>query len=340
MFSLPPKSPKISCKMGKHLTLSQRYTISVLKKQQMSQKDIALIIGRDKSVISRELSRNKDNRSDKYRFDLAQRKCNIRHAEKPKHIRFTDEIKEQVIKALENKYSPEQITGRFRLENKNIVSHETIYRFVWQNKKNGGELYTNLRNRGKKYRKRGCKKDKRGSIQNRVDIDMRPAIVEKKERFGDFEADTIIGKNHKKAMMTLNDRATGYGFIRKLESKDANILASKAIHTLYKFQNYTHTITSDNGHEFAKHEKIAKTLNIDFYFAKPYHSWERGANENYNRLVRQYFPKGMDFDKITFGEIRKVQNELNNRPRKRLAFFTPKEILEKLNIFSKVAFIT
>lgn len=150
--------------MGKHLTEAQRYTISVLKKQNMSQKDIALIIGRDKSVVSRELSRNQDKRSGEYRYDLAQRKCDKRHSEKPKHIRFTEEIKEHVIKAIENKYSPEQITGRFKLENKEVVSHETIYQFIWQDKKAGGSLFTNLRNRGKKYKKPSVKKSKRGVL--------------------------------------------------------------------------------------------------------------------------------------------------------------------------------
>jgi len=323
-----------------HLTVEQRYTISILLKKKLSPSVIADCLGRNKSVISREIKRNCDQRSGEYRYELAQKKCNTRHAEKPKKILFTAEIQDQVITKLKDKFSPEQIVGQSKLEGVECVSHETIYRFVWKEKAAGGDLYMHLRNKGKKYRKRGNNKDARGIIPNRIDIDQRPKIVEKKERFGDFEADTIIGKNHKRALLTINDRATGYGFIRKLESKDADIVAKKMINALNPFEEYSHTITSDNGREFAHHEKVADKLTLDFFFAKPYHSWERGANENFNRLVRQYFPKGTDFNCITVGDVRKVQNALNSRPRKRLGFFSPKEILEKLNIFDKVAFIT
>ena len=304
--------------MGKHLTVEQRYTISVLKEKGMLQKEIADTIGKDKSVICRELKRNCDLRNGEYRYALAQKKCDTRHFEKPKHIRFNNQIRERVIKAINQKLSPEQIVGRSLLENKECVSHETIYRFIWEDKASCGNLYKNLRNKGRRYRKRGTGKNARGIIPNRVDIEQRPKIVDKKERFGDFEIDTIIGKNHKKALLTINDRASGYGIIRKLESKDADIVAKKIISALNPFYEYTHTITSDNGHEFAKHEKISDSLDINFYFAKPYHSWERGSNENFNRLVRQYFPKGSDFNLISFGDVRKVQNALNNRPRKRL----------------------
>lgn len=326
--------------MGKHLTVEQRYTISVLKEKGMKQKEIADTIVKDKSVISRELKRNCDQRNGEYRYILAQKKCDTRHAEKPKHICFTNEIREDVKRAITQKLSPEQIVGRSSLENKKCVSHETIYRFIWEDKASGGNLYKHLRNKGKRYKKRGSKKDTRGIIPNRVDIGQRPEIVDKKERFGDFEIDTIIGKNHKKAILTVNDRATGYGIIRKLESKDANMVAKKVIAALNPFYEYSHTITSDNGHEFARHQKIAGSLDIDFFFAKPYHSWERGANENFNRLVRQYFPKKTDFTLISVADVKRVQNALNNRPRKRLDFFSPKEILENLNLFRNVAFIT
>lgn len=322
------------------ITVEQRYTISVLLEQQMMQKDIAKIMGKNKSVISREINRNCDQRSGEYRYELAQKKCNARHAEKPKKIRLTSKIQKRVCKNLKNNFSPEQIVGRSKLESKECVSIETIYCFVWKDKASGGSLHKHLRNKGKRYRKRGSNKDTRGIIPNRIDIDQRPEIVEKNERFGDFEADTIIGQNHQKALLTINDRATGYAMIRKLESKDSDVIVHTVVGALSPFEAYSHTITSDNGREFAKHEKIADKLNLNFYFAKPYHSWERGANENYNRLVRQYFPKGTNFSLVTVGDVQKVQNALNNRPRKRLGFFTPNEVLRKLNFLTKVAFIT
>jgi transposase, IS30 family len=323
-----------------HLTSEQRYTISVLLKSQMKPSDIAKHIDKDKSVVSREVRRNCDQRSGEYRYELAQKKCEARHAEKRKNVRFTVKIQNQVIRKLTDNYSPEQIVGRLKAEGADCVSHEAIYQFIWENKSTGGNLYKHLRNKGKRYRKRGSAKDARGIIPNRTDIDQRPEVVEHKKRFGDFETDTIIGENHKKALLTINDRATGYGIIRKLESKEACLVAEKMIKALMPFSEYTHTITSDNGLEFARHEKVAEKLSLDFYFAKPYHSWERGSNENYNRLVRQYFPKGTNFNQVTIGDIRKVQNALNNRPRKRFGYLTPNEMLENLNIFDKVAFIT
>ena len=323
-----------------HITVEQRYTISVMLKKQVKPKVIADTIGKDKSVISREIKRNCDQRSGEYRFDLAQKKCNLRHANKAKHIRFTEQVQTHVIKELENKLSPEQISGQAKLLGIACVSCESIYQFVWNDKAAHGKLHKHLRNKGRRYRKRGAHKDKRGIIPNRIDISLRPKIVEKKIRFGDLEIDTIIGKNHKKALLTITDRAIGYGIIRKLDSKDTDRVAKKTIQALTPFSKYVHTITSDNGLEFSAHEKISKKLEIDYYFARPYCSWERGANENYNRLVRQYFPKGTDFTKVTVGDIKKVQNAINNRPRKRLDYISPKQMLEKLNIFEKVAFIT
>lgn len=325
--------------MGKHLTVEQRYTIFVLLQKDMSQSEIASYIGKSKSTISRELNRNCDQRDGGYCYLLAQKKCDGRHSSKAKHIRLTDQIKERIIESLNADLSPEQIVGRSKLEEIDCVSHETIYRLIWKDKASNGNLFRHLRNKGKRYKKRGCK-DNRGIIPNRVDIDNRPKIVEKRERFGDFEADTIIGKNHKKALLTLTDRATGYGIIRKIETKDSETIATKIISSLSGLSNFIHTITSDNGLEFAQHEKVSEKLDVDFYFAKPYQAWVRGTNENFNRLVRQYFPKGTDFDTITIGDIKKVQNALNKRPRKRLNFYSPNEILKNLNIFSNVAFIT
>ena len=169
-----------------------------------------------------------------------------------------------------------------------MVSHETIYQWIWQDKRMGGELHKRLRRQGRKYSKRGSKNAGRGFIPNRVDIDQRADIVEQKQRFGDLDIDTIIGKNHKGAILTINDRATSRVWIRKLSGKEAAPLAKKTAAALRKVKRLLYTITADNGKEFAKHEEIAQELDISFYFCKPYHSWERGANENTNGLIRQY----------------------------------------------------
>lgn len=323
----------------KHLTREQRYTISVMKGK-LNQSEIAKAIGKDKSVVSRELKRNCDKRSGRYNYDLAQRKYERRQREKPKHQRFTTEVEDYVKKQLSNDFSPEQIAGRAKLEGVTCVSHEIIYQYIWVDKRKKGDLHTHLRHKGRKYQKRGNKTDKRGCIKNRVSIEQRPAIVDEKKRFGDFEADTIIGKNHKGAILTINDRSSSFVIIRKLEGKEADGLAEKLIEALTPIREYVLTITNDNGKEFAQHERIGKELNTNVYFARPYHSWERGANENMNGLIRQYLPKGISFENITDKQIYDIQNKLNNRPRKKLNFLTPNEFIRNNFAIDKVAFMT
>lgn len=299
------------------------------------QYEIANVLGKNKSVISRELSRNCDRRSGEYKYDLAQRKCDNRHRLKPKAARFTEAIGNRIQNLLEEKYSPEQIVGLSIKEGFDIVSHERIYQHIWQDKKQKGDLYIHLRNQGKRYRKRGNTKDNRGIIKDRISIENRPDIVDEKERFGDLEIDTIIGKNHKGAIVTINDRATGLLRMKKVKSKKAELVKKACLELLLDLKPYIHTITADNGKEFAYHKEISQALEIDFYFARPYHSWERGANENLNGLIRQYIPKNTDFSTISNRKIAKIQEDLNNRPRKRFNFESPNTIFNQ-----KVAFIT
>ncbi len=311
-----------------------------MKANNYSQVAIARAIGKHKSVISRELKRNCDKRSGEYRYDLAQRKYEERMKKKPKKRYFTDEVKAETEALLKMDYSPEQIVGRLKLEGKPTVSHERIYQHVWADKKKGGELYKHLRRKGRKYRKRGLNKDTRGIIKDRISIEHRPEIVDRKERIGDLEIDTIIGKNHKGAILTINDRVSSKVWIAKLNGKNATELAHKTIEILKPLKNSIHTITGDNGKEFAEHLNIKQELEIDFYFARPYHSWERGANENINGLIRQYFPKGCSFQNITEQDIKRVENLLNNRPRKKLNFLTPNEFFYLYLSNQKVAFVT
>lgn len=322
----------------KHLTIEQRYAICTMLQIPMTQKEIAKAIGVDKSTISRELNRNCDMRSGKYVMDLAQRKADKRKSEKRHKEVFTLQMQRRVKKLLKKGFSPEQIAGRSKREGKEIVSYETIYCWIWENKRKGGKLHLYLRRQGRKYAKRGSKNAGRGFIPNRVDIDERPQVVELKERFGDLEIDTIIGKNHKGAILTINDRATSRVWIRKLTGKEAVPVAQITAWALSKVKSLIHTITADNGKEFAKHEEIAQKLGINFYFCKPYHSWERGANENTNGLIRQYIPKGTDFSGVTNKEIKRIENILNNRPRKRLGYLTPNEKFKQIINQNSVAF--
>lgn len=324
----------------KHLTEAQRYTIEVMRMQGHKQKDIALAIGKDKSVVSRELRRNCDKRSGTYKSELAQRKCISRHQNKVKAISYTPTMQALVKDLLSQKYSPEQITGHCKKAGIACVSHERIYQHIWADKRQKGTLYQNLRTTGKRYRKRGNSKDKRGILKDRIDIDHRPPIVEQRKRIGDLEIDTIIGKNHQGVIVTINDRVTGMLQMKKLPSKDAEQLSEATIALLQKWKPHLHTITADNGKEFAAHQTISSALGIDFYFAHPYHSWERGSNENLNGLIRQYIPKKTDFSTLTDEFIENVQEALNNRPRKRLNFESPKQFFENQILNQKVAFIT
>jgi IS30 family transposase len=318
-------SPVKKLKIMGHLTEGQRYTIFAMQQASCSRKEICQALNKDKSVLSRELKRNCDKKTGAYNPELAQKKYKKSLKEKPKFVYFTAEIKQLVITQLEYDFSPEQIVGRAKREGKQCVSHETIYRFIWKDKMGGGELHKCLRNKGRRYRKRGANKDSRGVIKNRISIDERPSIVDEKTRFGDLEMDTVLGKNHKGAMLTITDRVSLMEWIVKLKGRNAEELAMKAICELLPYKEYIHTITSDNGKEFALHEKISKYLEVDFYFAHPYKPYERGCNENANRLIRQYFPKGTSFDDFDDMEAKCVQHTLNNRPRKKLDFLTPNE---------------
>jgi IS30 family transposase len=308
--------------------------------QGYSKQEIADCIGKSKSSIYRELIRNNDNRNGEYRYDLAERKCRERHRVKKKNLKFTQAVKDQVDELIKEDYSPEQVVGYCKNSGLSYVSHERIYQHIWEDKKQKGSLHTHLRRQGRKYRKRGSKKDTRGIIVGRIGIEKRPKVVEKRERFGDLEVDLIIGKNHEDAILTINDRASGMLKMKKLTSKKAAVVTQAIIELLEEWIAYLHTITADNGKEFAGHKEVAESLYIDYYFARPYHSWERGSNENLNGLVRQYFPKGSSFGSITEQRIKEIELKLNSRPRKRFNYQNPIFVMGKLLFNRKVAFMS
>ena len=252
---------------------------------------------------------------------------------------MTPEIRAHVEARLAEKLSPEQIVGEAKREGIGCVSHECIYQYIWRDKKLGGKLYTHLRHQSKRYRKRGAAKDTRGQIKNKRPLAERPEEVEKRERLGDLEIDIVIGKGHNGALLTINDRVSGLLIMEKLAGKTAREVTRKTIERLMPFKDSLQTITSDNGKEFAGHEEIASALDIDFYFAKPYHSWERGSNENLNGLIRQYIPKESNIQQLNKAYIQEVEKALNCRPRKRHGFQSPFTIHQQLTNNLKVALV-
>ncbi len=309
-----------------HISLGQRYKIEAYLQINLKRAQIAKEMGLPKKTVNEEIKRNSNPQTGIYNAEEAHHFYLNRMQKKKKAVRFTDEIKEQVIALLKEDYSPEQIAATL-----GTISHETIYKFVWEDKKKGGKLHKHLRNQGKRYQKRGSSKSNE-AISDRKSIDLRPEIVDKRIRVGDYEVDLVLGANHKGAILTFNDRATGYTLLGHLPCKGA-IYTKKMIAKLITENQLTiHTITSDNGKEFSKHKELSEEFNLDYYFAHPYHSWERGSNENYNRLLRQYFQKGADLRFVSQEELKRVEEKLNNRPRKRFGYMSPKEVyLQAIN---------
>ena len=309
----------------KQLTLEKRYHISALQKAGLKQKEIAEKTAVHPSTISRELRRNRD-RLRGYDAELAQIRSTKRHQEKCKRQSFNRHIEKYIRSKLKQDWSPEQISGRMKIDLSITVVHETIYRYIYANKANGGRLYKLLRHKNKKYHKRSNDYKARGVLIDRVMIDKRPRIVEKKSRIGDLEIDTVIGKNHVGALVTVVDRKSKFTLIKNVPSRQATVVTKALIEMITPIKAITHTITSDNGKEFAYHKEVAAALDADFYFANPYHSWERGLNEHTNGLIRQYLPKKSEFIDVSKDEIIMIQNRLNHRPRKVLGYKTPYEV--------------
>jgi Transposase and inactivated derivatives, IS30 family len=307
----------------RQLTPEQRYQIWACLRMGMKRSWIAKEVGVNRSTITRELRRNESGRW-KYNPSRAVALARKRQKSKRKH-RIDEGMWARVESLLKLEWSPEQISMRLKLEGLRSVSHETIYRHIYQNKQEGGDLYVLLRRRHK-YRKRIHKYCSRKGWDTRRPISERPAIVELRSRLGDWEADTIIGRERKGGVLSLVERRSRYCLLQKITTKSAQTVAEAICDQLLPVKDKVFTITSDNGIEFTRHQTIANILDADFFFADPYSSWQRGTNENTNGLVRQYLPKGADFSHLSDSVISHVTNRLNNRPRKVLAFRTPNEV--------------
>ncbi|MBA2702290.1 MAG: IS30 family transposase [Blastocatellia bacterium] len=307
------------------LTRGQRYQINILMKAGHNQTEIALLVGCHKSTISRELRRNRGLKG--YRHHQADELAYDRQCEAYRS-RIAWQTWQQVERLLRQDWSPEQIAGRLKLEKQPSVSHEWIYLYVYADKRRGGALHRHLRSQ-KKQRKRYSGYIRRGQIPNRTSIDKRPQIVASKGRFGDWEADTIVGARHQGGILSVVERKSKLTRLRKLATKAAAEMRQTSVKLLGPLAARVHTITVDNGKEFCEHEQIAAQLQTRIYFAHPYASWERGLNENTNALVRQYFPKKYEFARITNQNLQQVEDLLNNRPRKTLGYRTPNEVFFK-----------
>jgi IS30 family transposase len=309
------------------LTRDERCQIAALNDGGKNATAIARQLSRSISTITRELNRN--SAAGHYDFELANATAKKRRGQQGKY-KITGEQWTYVRTLLRQKWSPEQIDGWLKIhpEVGFTVSRESIYQYVKEDRESGGDLYLSLRRAGKPYN-RGRFKEYRGKIKGRIDITQRPDIVNKRLRIGDWEVDSVIGSLNQSSIVTLVERLSRYTSIIKVDSKEATSVTQAIVNRCKANKLPVSTMTGDNGLEFAGHAKISKELEIDFYFTHPYCSWEKGTNENTNGLIRQYFPKGTDFNLISQEMLDMVEKELNNRPRNCLEFRNPTEIFKR-----------
>lgn len=318
--------------MTKYFTKETRIELAALKRAKHTPRECALELGMNKSSVTRELARNSDDHGIYSGAVAHKRYLSKRKSAKQrfKKIENDQTLRIYIRRRLRQRDSPEQIAGRIDLKkNYQNISHETIYQWIFSE---APELKKQLRRIGKKgkyRRRRGTKNREKLREEGKIRrIDTRPAIVERRERIGDYEGDTMIGKDKTKRLATNVERKSGYGMINKLDN-----VSMEKMHDILKKRfskipkSKKHTYTYDNGIELGKEDKmLEEKLSMDVYRAYPYHSWERGSNENFNGLVRDFFPKGTDFAKVSDKDVRRVERNLNNRPRKRLGYLTPREV--------------
>lgn len=316
-----------------HLTYEARCQIYTLKQRGDSLAQIAKQLQVNRATVSREIRRN--SRGKGYRYKQADANAKQRRMFASSRPRKMYGITITLIRIkLALQWSPEQISGWLSIHYPHLmISHETIYKYIWTDKLNKGRLFTHLRHRGKKHNKRGNSKAGRGCIPNRVGMEERPEIVNAKIRAGDWEIDTVIGRQkEKEAIVSMVDRASKLTKLSKVSNKQANEVSQALIARLGECKDQVHTITADNGKEFAYHELVAAALDAKFFFSTPYHSWERGLNEHTNGLIRQYLPKGSSLTNVTQENLNKIEFLLNNRPRKVLNYATPIEVFQRLKM--------
>lgn len=314
----------------RQITPEERYTLATLRKQTPAPTitEIARLLSRHRSTIYREIQRNTTHRDGSYRPFRAQEAANGRRRRSRKHSQFTRENWQMIEDLLRADFSPEQVSGWLARHGLLRISHETIYQHIWRDKRNGGDLWRHLRQRPK-YRKRYGTREKRGRLAGKRHISTRPASVEHRQKTGHWEIDTVSGKGSNHCIVTLVERVSGCVLIAKLADHTKAELNDRVMRLIQEQPHLFKTITADNGTEFHGYEHIERATGVKFYFATPYHSWERGTNENTNGLIRQYLPKRESMKTVTQSQCDAIAQTLNNRPRKRLGFRSPLEELRR-----------
>ena len=309
----------------RQITSEQRYMLGALRVQGFCPAHIARVLGCHRSTVGREIARNSTPWDGRYRAEKAQEFTNGRRSRSRRNRRFSHAELRRVNELLIKRWSPEQISGRLSSRGELSISHETIYRHVWRDKKAGGTLYTHLRCAQKRRRKGYGHYDSRGRLAGKRHISERPALVEHRSVQGHWEIDTVMGTGSRDCIVSLVGRKTGLLAIGKLDSRTCEAVNARTIKLIKSIPGPFITITADNGTEFHGYREIEKHTRALFYFATPYHSWERGTNENTNGLIRQYLPKGVSMSGLTQRQCSEIANCLNTRPRKRLGYKTPLE---------------
>ncbi len=310
----------------RQITFAERYTLGLLRQGGLAAAAIARVLGRHRSTIGREVRRNGTPRDGCYRPQLADWYARGRRSRSRRNRRFSPRDWTRIQKLVRADWSPEQVAGRLRLEGKLAISHETIYRHIWADLRQGGTLHQHLRGARKQRRKRYGRYDRRGRLAGKRPITARPAVVETRTQLGHWEGDTMLGASQAgPCVLSLVERKTGYVLVGKLERRSTAAVNLRAQQLIAAQPHPVRTITVDNGTEFHDYAALEQVTATRFYFATPHHAWERGTNENTNGLLRQYLPKRESMAHLTQHDCNRIAAKLNRRPRKRLGYQTPEE---------------
>lgn len=312
--------------MHRRIGYTERTLIHRWIQEKIGIREIARRLGRAPSTVSREIRRNSGGRG--YRPKQAQSKADER-ARRPGARRLTEGIKRDIAEKLSAGWTPEAICGRAAIEGRPHVCKETVYQHIYEDARRGGDLWTRLP-RAKRRRRRRCPRASaagRGKIPGRVDIDMRPAAVMSREAAGDWEGDLVNGSGGSGHFVTLVERKTRYTLVGRVPDKGSRGVMRKMQEMLSGVPSMLlRSLTLDNGKEFAMHKALTEATGMPVYFAKPYHSWERGTNENRNGIIRRMFPKGSSFANVGKKRLALADKLLNDRPMKLLGWRTPREM--------------
>ena len=309
--------------MYRQITREERYTLGLLRQEGLTAAAIAVVLGRHRSTISRELRRNSTHHDGCYRPQLADWYANGRRRRSRRNRRFGPAEWARVQTLVREDWSPEQVAGRLRLQGELAISHETIYRYIWADRRQGGTLYRHLRGARKQRRKRYGRYDSRGRLAGKRSITERPDSVTSREQLGHWEGDTVLGDSQAgPCVLSLVERKTGFLVLGPLARRAAEAVNPRACHLIAAQPHPVRTVTVDNGTEFHEYAALERATGVQFYFATPHHAWERGTNENTNGLLRQYLPKRHSMAHLTQHDCHRIAAKLNRRPRKRLGFRT------------------